>query len=240
MIGIRSRMLTSGPELEGGGGFARYMDRFCLFTAGRAARTAAFVLLGAFAGGAAHAGAIEQLNAFTTTTQSARGSFTQRVVTASGKAQRPVSGQFSFQRPGRFTWVFQKPFEQSLIADGENLYLYDKDLNQVTIRKLAGALGASPAEILFGGNDLSKSFQLKETGARDGIEWLEATPKQRDTQFSRIDIGLRDGLPAAMELRDNFGQRTVLDFAQVEKNPRIAPETFRFVPPKGADVLDSR
>jgi outer membrane lipoprotein carrier protein len=124
-----------------------------------------------------------------------------------------------------------------LQADGEKLYIYDKDLNQVTIRKLGNALGSSPAAILFGSNDLEKNFTLKEAGARDGMEWLQATPKSRDTTFDFILIGMRDGVPQAMELRDSFGQTTLLSFTRFEKNPALAESQFKFNVPKGADVF---
>jgi outer membrane lipoprotein carrier protein len=202
--------------------------------------TAILGFCGLLAATAVQAAAIDQLQAFASSTQSARGQFAQKVTDSAGKAQPPSSGVFAFQRPGKFSWVFQKPFEQTLVADGVSLYLYDKELNQVTVKKLSGAIGASPAEILFGGGDLAKSFALKESGARDGLEWLQATPRQKDAQFSRIDIGLKDGLPAAMELRDHFGQTTVLDFSKVEKNPKLPAELFKFTAPKGADVIESR
>jgi len=133
--------------------------------------------------------------------------------------------------------VLQKPYEQVLQADGEKLYIYDKDLNQVTIRTLGNAIGSSPAAILFGSNDLEKNFTLSEAGARDGIEWLQAIPKAKDTQFEKIGIGLRDGVPVAMELRDSFGQVSILSFNKFEKNPVLPSGQFKFVMPKGADVL---
>jgi len=148
------------------------------------------------------------------------------------------TGTFEFSRPGKFIWIYKKPYEQHLQADGEKLYIYDKDLNQVTVRKLGNALGSSPAAILFGSNDLEKNFTLKEAGERDGMEWLQATPKAKDTTFEQIGIGLRDGLPAAMELRDSFGQVSLLSFTKFEKNPALPDSQFRFTPPKGADVFE--
>jgi outer membrane lipoprotein carrier protein len=180
--------------------------------------------------------ALEQLKTFTASTKSARGEFTQRVVKA-GVPGSPATGNFAFSRPGKFRWVYVKPYEQSLIADGEKLWIYDKDLNQVTIKKLGTALGESPAAILFGSNDLEKNFNLSEGGTRDGIEWLQAIPKTKDTNFEKIGIGLKDGVPVAMELRDSFGQISVLSFTRFEKNPSFSSNQFRFVMPKGADVL---
>jgi outer membrane lipoprotein carrier protein len=185
----------------------------------------------------AQAGAIDQLHDFAKSTQSARGEFAQRTIKAGGKTAEATTGAFAFARPGRFRWEVRKPFEQLMVADGERLFFLDKDLNQVTERKLADSLGASPAAILFGSNDLERSFTLAEAGARDGLEWLDAVPRTRDSGFERIAIGFRDGLPAAMEVLDSFGRTTVFAFRGVERNPRIGPETFRFVVPKGADVI---
>jgi len=188
----------------------------------------------------AHADALDQFRAFVASTQSARGAFTQRLVkveSGTTKVSNESSGTFVFSRPGKFIWTYEKPYEQVLQADGEKLYIYDKDLNQVTIKKLGNALGSSPAAILFGSNDLEKNFTLKEDGSKDGMEWLEATPKAKDTTFEHIGIGMRDGVPAAMELRDSFGQVSLLTFTQFEKNPPMPASRFKFTVPKGADVF---
>lgn len=189
---------------------------------------------------AASAAALDQFKSFVSSTKSAKGEFTQRLVkTADGasKVANTSTGTFMFARPGKFIWTYQKPYEQVLQADGEKLYIYDKDLNQVTVRLLGDALGSSPAAILFGSNDLEKNFTLKEAGTKDGLEWLEATPKAKDTTFDRIGIGLKEGVPQAMELRDSFGQVSLLTFRKFEKNPPMPAEQFKFVPPKGADVF---
>ena len=131
----------------------------------------------------ANASALEQFRSFVATTKAAKGEFTQRLVKADSaggaKISNPSTGTFMFARPGKFIWMYQKPYEQLLQADGENLYIYDKDLNQVTVKKLGNALGSSPAAILFGSNDLEKNFTLKEAGAKDGMDWLDATQNQR-------------------------------------------------------------
>lgn len=190
--------------------------------------------------GFASASALEQFKTFVNSTKAAKGEFTQRQVKTmdgAAKVANTSSGTFLFARPGKFIWTYQKPYEQLLQADGEKLYIYDKDLNQVTIRRLGDALGSSPAAILFGSNDLEKNFTLKDAGERDGLEWLEATPKTKDTTFERILIGLKDGVPQAMELRDSFGQISLLTFKKFEKNPQMKPDQFRFEVPKGADVF---
>ncbi|QCP51820.1 outer membrane lipoprotein chaperone LolA [Trinickia violacea] len=217
-----------------------------------AARLASIAVIGAsmFAASQAFASGTEQLKAFVSQVKSARGDFVQKQVKAPSKAQgassdmampnitSTSSGTFLFARPGKFIWSYEKPYEQVLQADGDNLYVYDKDLNQVTVRKLGGALGASPAAILFGSNDLDKNFTLKDAGVKDGIDWLELTPKSKDTQFQRVGIGFRDGNLEAMELHDVFGNVTLLTFSNIQKNPPLKADTFKFVVPKGADVLN--
>lgn len=193
----------------------------------------------------AQASALDQFKAFVASTQSARGEFTQRLVkqdkpaspgAPSAKISAPSTGTFLFARPGKFIWTYQKPYQQLLQADGERLFIYDKDLNQVITRKLGNALGSSPAAILFGSNELEKNFALKEAGSKGGLEWLDATPKSKDTTFEHIGIGLKDGVPEAMELRDTFGQVSLLTFTHFEKNPPLQVDQFKFVVPKGADV----
>ena len=193
-----------------------------------------------FIAGAAHASALDQFKSFVAGTKSARGEFTQTQVaktTSPGKTGKTSSGTFVFARPGKFVWTYEKPYEQVLQADGETLYLYDKDLNQVTKRKLGGALGSSPAAILFGSNDLEKNFTLAEAGTHDGLEWLNATPKAKDTTFEQIGIGLKDGIPQAMELKDNFGQTVMLKFTSFQRNPALGAQAFKFDVPKGAEVV---
>jgi outer membrane lipoprotein carrier protein len=194
--------------------------------------------------GAAQAGALEQFKSFVASTKSAKGEFTQRQVKnmdgGASKTSTPSSGTFVFARPGKFIWNYTKPYDQLLQADGDQLYIYDKDLNQVTVKKLGDALGSSPAAILFGSNDLEKNFTLSDAGAKDGVEWLKAVPKAKDTSFEQISIGLRNGLPEAMELKDSFGQTSVLSFRNIEKNPALTATSFKFVMPKGADVFNTQ
>jgi outer membrane lipoprotein carrier protein len=193
--------------------------------------------------GLAAASGMDQFKAFVASTKAAKGEFTQQAVhtdappKVNAKVPKTSSGTFIFARPGQFIWNYQKPYEQTLQSDGTQLYIYDKDLNQVTTKKLGNALGSSPAAILFGSNDLEKNFTLKEDGAKDGLEWLLATPKNKDTTVDHVRIGLRNNVPEAMELTDTFGQTSALTFTKFEKNPTIAADQFKFVTPKGADVL---
>ena len=196
---------------------------------------------GVAASGTAQAAALDQFKAFVAGTKAARGEFSQRQVKKSDSAKPAASatGTFLFARPGKFIWTYIKPYEQVLQADGDKLYIYDKDLNQVTVKKLGDALGSSPAAILFGSNDLEKNFSLSEAGTRDGLEWLNAKPRAKDSAFEQISIGLRNGTPEAMELRDAFGATSQLTFKNFEKNPSLSATQFNFVVPKGADVSNN-
>lgn len=191
----------------------------------------------------AGASALEQFKSFVASTKAAKGDFSQTLVKkmdgSGAKAAAPSTGTFVFARPGKFIWSYVTPYEQLLQADGDQLFIYDKDLNQVTIKKLGDALGSSPAAILFGSNDLEKNFTLAEDGTRNGLEWLKATPKAKDTTFDEIRIGLRYGVPEGMELRDSFGQTSVLSFKNFQKNPALTATQFKFVMPKGADVINN-
>lgn len=185
--------------------------------------------------------ALDQLKSFSTNARSAKGEFSQAQVKSGEKIRftHATSGTFLFSRPGKFIWTYSKPYEQVLQADGSRLYIYDKDLNQVTIRKLGDTLGSSPAAILFGSSDLEKVFSLKDTGSHNGYEWIELVPKTKDTPFEKINIGMKDGLPQAMELYDSLGQLTLVKFTKFTKNPPVNAKTFRFVVPKGADVFEN-
>lgn len=197
----------------------------------------AWVLAAAMVPVAVSAAALEQFKNFAASTQSARGEFKQRLVKDGIKANNPSEGTFVFSRPGKFIWTYSKPYTQILQSDGEDLFIYDKDLNQVTTRKLGDALSASPAEILFGSNDLERNFMLKEAGSREGLDWLDAVPRSKDSTFASIGIGMKNGVPVQMELRDAFGQTSLLTFDKFEKNPPLKSTNFNFVIPAGADVL---
>ncbi len=199
-----------------------------------AAVTAAAALVAA----PALAGGREQLRAFLQDTRSARGEFTQKVLRADGGVAESSGGIFAFARPGRFRWEVRRPFEQLLVADGQRLHFYDRDLNQVTVRRLADALASTPAAILFGAGEPERDFALRELEPRDGLERIEALPRDKDAGLERIVLGFRDGLPVVMEVGDAFGRTTVFEFRAVERNAAVPAESFRFVAPKGADVVE--
>lgn len=184
----------------------------------------------------AGAASLERFQSYVRTTQSARGDFEQKVYDKSGKLAQDSKGSFAFLRPGRFRWTYVKP-QQVIVGDGERVWIHDADLNQVTVRKVARVLGSTPAALLAGASDIDKSFDLKEAGEKDGLEWLEAKPREKEAGFERIRLGMSASGIAAMELVDHFGQTTILRFSNMVRNPQIEPGTFRFTPPKGADVL---
>ena len=167
----------------------------------------------------------------------ATGSFSQYTVNAQGRTQPAQTGTFSFQRPGKFKWAVQKPYEQLVISDGAKVYQYDPDLLQVTERKVDAAIGTSPAAILFGSGSLEQSFEVSALPSKDGLDWLRAKPRNADAGFSRVDIGLKDNLPARVELLDSFGQTTRVDLSGITPNPSIGAKEFQFTAPKGVDVV---
>lgn len=182
------------------------------------------------------AGGIDQLKAFLSETKSAKATFAQVVAGKSGKKQES-SGTMAFARPGKFRWNYEKPYQQLLVSDGNKLWSYDKDLEQVTIKKLGDALGNTPAALLAGSGDIEKNFTLSEPGKVEGVEIVDAVPKDKDSTFQRVRIGFVDKLPKMMEVRDNFGQITTLVFSNFERNPVLPAATFTFTPPKGVDVV---
>jgi len=183
------------------------------------------------------AGGIDELHAFLDGAKNGRATFRQTVLARSGRAPQVSSGTFAFARPGKFRWSYERPFEQLVVGDGAKVWVYDKDLNQVIVRRLDAALGATPAALLAGDNALERNFSLVDGGAADGLAWVEATPKSADSTFTKVRIGFRDQLPRAMELVDAFGQSTRLQFDAFERNVALPADLFRFAPPAGADVV---
>ncbi|MDH4173265.1 MAG: outer membrane lipoprotein chaperone LolA [Betaproteobacteria bacterium] len=185
----------------------------------------------------AQASALERFQEFLRGTQSARASFEQKVYDRQRRLVQESNGTFSFLRPGRFRWRYAQPYEQVIVGDGERVWIHDPDLNQVTVRPMARALGSTPAALLAGSTDVERAFEFAEGGTADGLEWLEAKPRGEDSGFERIRLGLNAQGVQAMQLTDHFGQTTELRFSALVRNPPLAPDDFRFVPPKGADVL---
>jgi chaperone LolA len=199
----------------------------------RAVFGAALLLSAVFA----NAASTDRLKTFVEQTRSASAEFSQTVVDRGGKRIQQASGNLQFSRPGKFRWTYRAPYEQLIVGDGTKLWIFDKDLNQVTARKLDDALGASPAALLAGDNAIEKNFDLKNVAAKDGLEWLEATPKSNETTFERIRMGFKGADLDTMELKDQFGQLTVIRFTDLKRNPALSPDLFTFTPPQGADVI---
>ena len=186
---------------------------------------------------AAGGASIEALKTMFAQTTTARAHFAQIVLDRNMKMLQQATGTMQFSRPGRFRWEYDRPYEQVIVSDGAKVWLYDKDLNQVTVRRLDRALGSSPAALLAGSDDIEKSYRLSSLGNQDGLDWLEAVPRTQDTAFEKVKLGFGKSGLEAMELRDPFGQITVIKFSTIERNPKLPPETFRFTPPNGADVI---
>lgn len=185
----------------------------------------------------ARPGTPDALRRFLSDTNSASGRFTQQVL-RDGRVVESSRGSFAFERPGRFRWEVDEPFEQLLLADGERLYFYDSDLNQVTVRRLHDALASTPAAILFGSSDLESGFALRALPERDGLAWIEAVPRSAETGYQRIELGFRAGLPAQMLVQDAFGRTVRFVFEDVVRDPRLPADAFRFEPPPGADLVE--
>ena len=180
---------------------------------------------------------VERFQSYLRSTQTARADFEQKVYDRERKLVQQSKGSFAFLRPGRFRWSYAQPYPQLIVGDGARVWIYDEDLNQVTVRAMARALGSTPAALLAGAADIERAFALSDAGARDGLEWLEAKPHEREAGFERILLGMGAAGVQAMELTDHFGQTTVLRFSNIARNPQLDAGTFRFVPPKGVDVL---
>ena len=190
------------------------------------------------------AGGLDSLDAFIKSTRSGRATFVQTVTAPpkDGQAARPKvsSGTFEFQRPSRFRFVYKKPFEQTIVADGQTLWLYDVDLAQVTARKQGQVLGSTPAALIASAADLralDADFVLSDAQPMDGLEWVLAMPRNKDNSLSNVRVGLKGNTLVMLDIVDSFGQRSVLQFSAFEANPALDPSIFQFKPPPGVDVL---
>jgi outer membrane lipoprotein carrier protein len=191
--------------------------------------------------------ALKDLENFVKNTKSGRAAFIQVVTSPAKEGQTPKvktsSGSFEFLRPNRFKFLYKKPFEQSIVSDGQTLWLHDVDLNQVTARKLAQVLNGTPAAVIAAAADLKglqADFVLTALPEKSGLQWVQAVPKTKEGQLQSITVGLKTtdkgSELAALEILDSFGQRSVMTFSQFEVNPALAAASFQFKPPAGADV----
>ena len=184
------------------------------------------------------ASGLDDFLAFNSSSKTATGRFEQQVFDRSGKTVERASGTFAFRRPGKFRWTYDKPNKQVLVGDGSKLWIHDPDLNQVTVKRIDQAISSTPAALLAGKDDITALFTLRDAGSADGLNWVEATPKAQDTGFERVRLGLQGRNLAAMELHDQLGGRTLLHFTELKANAPVPADSFKFAPPKGADVLE--
>jgi len=187
---------------------------------------------------AVHANALDDFLAFNAQAKSATARFDQQVFDQKGRIVDKSQGNFAFARPGKFRWTYEKPVKQLLVSDGSKLWIHDADLNQVTVKRLDKAVSSTPAALLAGKDDITKVFTLADAGEKDGLGWVVATPKEKDTGFESVRIGMKGKTLAAMELSDSLGGKTSLVFSDLKPNASLPASTFTFTPPKGADVMD--
>jgi len=185
----------------------------------------------------AYADEVQTLKSFFQNTTSMRARFQQTVVDNLGRKVQEVTGSMQLQRPGKFRWDYDKPYVQLIVGDGKKVWLYDPDLNQVTVRPLDKVLGSSPAALLAGNKDIDKTFDLRSVGQQGDLNWVEAVPKEKESGFEKVVLGFKGNMLHEMEMRDSFGQITVIEFSKQEVNPKLNDKSFRFSPPAGADVL---
>jgi outer membrane lipoprotein carrier protein len=183
------------------------------------------------------AGAIEDLQAFLNETQSFQAQFRQTISNRQGVQAQESFGVLSIVRPGKLRWEVSKPHPQLVVGNNEKVWVYDPELEQVTIRRNDLNSGDSPAALLAGRSALEKNFTLSEDGESDGLHWVEAVPRASDSNFEKIRIGLAGKTLRAMALHDNFGQVTRIYFSKAERNPKLPASLFTFTPPAGADVI---
>lgn len=178
-----------------------------------------------------------QLDQFMQNLQTMEADFTQTLQDSHGQVVEKSSGTLAIQRPDRFRWDYRQPNEQLIVSDGQRLWLYDKDLEQVTVRRLEQSLVGTPAMLLSGTADLQESFVVEKSEESKGWWWIDLAPKRADTDFKHVRLGLRQDQLGYMELSDKLGQTTLLAFSKFKRNPKLPAERFSFTPPAGVDVI---
>ena len=203
---------------------------------------AAVALLMALGAGAADdaSGGIRSLDGFYNRVDNFSADFEQRQLNEEGEVMQQSSGRFLLSRPERFRWEYQKPYEQTIVSDGDTLRFYDVDLAQVTVRPVDQTLRATPALLLSGGTALDEAFDISDAGQRDGLNWVRLTPRDSDGDFAEIRMGLDDDVPVRMQLDDNLGQTTAIRFSNIEINAGVAADNFRLDVPDGVEIVDGR
>lgn len=186
---------------------------------------------------AAAADGMSSVKAFYEQTKSVRANFHQIVTDKQGRKVQEVDGQMQLLRPNKFRWDYHKPYEQQIISDGIQVWLYDVELAQVTVRELSKSIGSSPAALLAGGAEIDKTFKLTNAGTKDKLEWVSAIPRDKESGFEKILMGFQDNKIQELSLEDSFGHTTKITFSQVEVNPTLEGKNFLFKAPKGVDVV---
>lgn len=183
---------------------------------------------------------VAQLKSFLATTKTLTANFKQVVYDETGKVKQTSYGVFNLSRPGKFRWNYQKPFLQEIVSNSGKVWFYDADLEQVTIKKLDKSMGSTPALLLTGDVEIEKEFTMEKQGSEDEMQWIKLLPKNSESNFKYVLIGLNAGVLGGMELSDNFGQLTRIYFSDVVLNPQLKAEEFVFNIPKGVDVLEDK
>lgn len=163
--------------------------------------------------------------------------FTQRRFDETGELLETARGDCSIERPGRFRWNYLDPYKQVIVSDSRKLWIYDEDLAQVTVNDVNAGAPGTPAELLSAEFEVRSRYEVTHLGSRDGVDWYALKPKDAQTQFQDIELGLADGEVKAMRLKDNLGQSTELAFDAVKRNAPMAASLFEFTPPAGVDVV---
>lgn len=166
-----------------------------------------------------------------------RAEFSQQVLDAEGRVRDRAAGTLTLQKPGRFRWDYREPAGQLLVSDGATIWLYDQELEQVTVRPVSQTLSTTPAMLLSGQGRVGEAFVVEDEADSDGLDWIALTPRRQDTDFRRVRLALRGDMLLRMELTDRLGQVTSIDFSRIERDPAVPPGLFRFEPPPGVDVV---
>ena len=197
----------------------------------------ALLLLLLLPGAALGASTVDDLKNLLQQTTTARAHFAQIVLDSNMRTLQRATGTMQFSRPGKFRWEYDKPYQQTIVGDGARVWIYDKDLNQVTVRKVDVALGSSPAALLAGADDIETYFSLNALGKKGRLDWLEVRPYDEDSLFDKVRMGFFRNTLEVMELYDHFGQTTTIKLSKIERNPVTRADTYTFTIPDGADVV---
>lgn len=179
----------------------------------------------------------EDLNQYLKNTHTLKAQFEQTILDNKQRVLEKSSGKVQIKRPGRFRWEYEKPFSQLIVSNGKTIWLYDVDLEQVTVKPFDKQMGATPALLLSSDVSLDRQFRLQDLGKKEKLDWIQLSPKKEDLSFQVVRLAFDSNGPRVMELVDKMGQTTRLEFNQVERNPALVEQSFQFTPPKGVDVV---